>query len=87
MEYPKNLEKHICNIELNETPIDIILGLHNPNNDLILCFLNFVNLCAKTYLRENENKDVYVNVFLIRFKELCNFVKNKNLIEFIENNV
>ena len=43
-------KRQITNIDVNETSTDILIGIHNPNNDLIISFLNFINLCAKTYM-------------------------------------
>ena len=56
-----------------------MLGIVNLNNDSYINFINFINLCAKTFIRENENKDIYVSTCLIRLKELAFSIKDKEL--------
>ena len=58
-------KRNAIEIDLNENDLDILLGIHNPNDDLYINFINFVNLNAKNYIRENENEEIFVNVFLI----------------------
>ena len=62
-------KRNVIEIDLNESDLDILLGIHNPNDDLYINFINFVNLNAKNYIRENENEEIFVNVFLINLKE------------------
>ena len=49
------------------------------NNDSYINFINFVNLCAKNFIRENDGKEIYVNTFLIKLKELVNTIKDRDL--------
>ena len=78
-------KKNILNIDINETYLDILIGIPNENNEKCIDFINFVNLCAKNYIRESENKSVYLNVFLVRLKEWCVSIKNKDLREMFYN--
>ena len=74
----------MLDIDLNENTIDILLGIPNTNNDNNISFLNFVNLCAKNYIRESENLPVYVNVLLIKLQEWCASIKHKDVKEMFE---
>ena len=55
------------------------MGIHNPNNDLYINFINFVNLSAKNYIRENEDKPIFVSTFLIYLRDMWNSLKDENL--------
>ena len=78
----KNLKiwkKKTIDIDINESNIEILLGIHNPNNDLYINFINFVNLSAKNYIRENEDKPIFVSTFLVYFRDMWNSLKDENL--------
>ena len=77
-------KKQATNININETNNEILLGLNNPNNDINLNFLNFANLCAKNYIRENEGKVIYFIVYLKIVKDMIPCIKNKEVKEMFD---
>ena len=42
----------------------VIIGIYKPNRDIELDFLNHINLCAKLFIRESQDKPLYLCVFI-----------------------
>jgi hypothetical protein len=74
----------IIDINVNENMYDKILGILNPNCDVNIDFINFVNLCIKMYIRENSEKPLYACVLIEKVKELTKYVRNKKLLRYFE---
>ena len=77
-------KRNVLDIDINENNIDILLGIPNPNKDKNISFLNFVNLCAKNYIRESEDLSVFVNVLLVKMKAWCESIKFKDVNEMFD---
>ena len=74
----------VINVNINESTIEKLLGITNQNNLVEIDFINFVNMCVKTYFRECEDGDVFLSVFLQRLKELSRSIRSERLKQFYE---
>ena len=69
-------KKNVLNININESTNEKLLGIHNFNNIVEIDCLNFINMCCKLYIRESEEKSLYLSVFLVKLKALCRCISS-----------
>ena len=76
----------ILRVTFNETIEEKLIGIQNIDSNSIIDVINFLNICLKTYIRENEENELYFHVFIEYVKQQCKSSKMEKIeMAIVEN--